>query len=287
MADSPHVINVTAETFQSVVLDGSHQRPVLVDFWADWCAPCRQLMPMLAKLARDYGGQFLLAKVDTEAEQALAMQFGIRSLPTVQLFKGGRAVDQFMGALPEAQVREFLERHIPNEGDELIATARALILRQEFDAAAAKLAKAEELGAGDQKLFVPRAELLAARGNLDALEATLEHTPVELVDDPEVKSLHARLLFDRALAGAPNLATLEGQVAADADNSQARYQLAARQFLIGNHEGAFEHLLTLMQKDRKYGDDAARKAILMGFELLGPDHPLVTKTRGRLSRLLY
>ena len=287
MADSPHVINVTAETFQSVVLEGSHQRPVLVDFWADWCAPCRQLMPMLAKLASDYGGQFLLAKVDTEAEQALAMQFGIRSLPTVQLFKDGRAVDQFMGALPEAQVREFLDRHIPNEGDEAIATARALMARQDFDAAQAKLAEAAQLGADDQKLFVPRAELLAARGDLNALEAALEHTPVELVDSPEVKALHARLLFDRALAGAPDLATLEGQVAADDANSEARYQLAARQFLTGNHEAAFDHLLTLMQKDRKYGEDAARKAILMGFELLGVDHPLVTKTRGRLSRLLY
>ncbi|MBK5968054.1 MULTISPECIES: thioredoxin [Thiorhodovibrio] len=287
MADSPHVINVTAETFQSVVLESSHQRPVLVDFWADWCAPCRQLMPMLAKLASDYGGQFLLAKVDTEAEQALAMQFGIRSLPTVQLFKDGRAIDQFMGALPEAQVREFLERHLPNEGDEVIATARALMARQEFDAAEAKLAEAEQLGADAQKLFVPRAELLAARGDPDALEAALEHTPIELVDSPEVKALHAHLLFDRALAGAPDLATLEEQVAADDDNSQAKYQLAARQFLLGNHEAAFDHLLTLMQKDRNYGDDAARKAILMGFELLGLDHPLVTKTRGRLSRLLY
>jgi putative thioredoxin len=287
MADSPYVIAVTAETFQSVVLDGSHQRPVLVDFWADWCAPCRQLMPMLAKLAQEYGGQFLLAKVDTEAEQALAMQFGIRSLPTVQLFKDGRAIDQFMGALPEGQVRAFLERHIPNEADRHIAAARALMAKPDIAGAQAQLDAAAELGADDQKLFLPRAELLAARGALDELSATLEHTPIELVDHPDVKALHARLLFDRALAGAPDLPTLETQLAADESNSQVRYQLAARQFLSGQHEAAFDQLLTLMQKDRNYGEDAARKAILMGFELLGPDHPLVTKTRGRLSRLLY
>lgn len=287
MVDSPFVVTVTAETFQSVVLEGSHQRPVLVDFWADWCAPCRQLMPMLAKLAQEYRGQFLLAKVDTEAEQTLAMQFGIRSLPTVQMFKNGQAVDQFMGALPEGQVREFLERHIPNEGDKLISAARALAATQDFDAAEAKLAEAEHQGASEQKLFVPRAELLAARGDLNALEAKLEHTPVELVETPEVKALQAHLVFGRALSGAPDLATLEAQVAADEGDSQARYQLAARLFLSGHQEAAFDQLLTLMQKDRQYGEDAARRAILMGFELLGTDNPLVIKTRGRLSRLLY
>jgi putative thioredoxin len=115
MADSPYIVTLTAANFEAVVIDGSFDRPVLVDFWADWCAPCRMLMPILAKLVDEYRGRFILAKLNTEEEQALAAQFGIRSLPTVQLFKDGRPVDQFMGALPEAQVREFLDRHVTSQ----------------------------------------------------------------------------------------------------------------------------------------------------------------------------
>ncbi len=124
MADSIYSVTVTAENFQSIILDGSFERPVLVDFWAEWCAPCRMLMPILAKLADEYRGRFLLAKVDTEDQQALAAQLGIRSLPTVMLFKSGRPVDQFMGALPESQVREFLDRHIPRASDGFLEQAQ-------------------------------------------------------------------------------------------------------------------------------------------------------------------
>lgn len=287
MSEYPHVVSVTAETFGPIVIEGSYQRPVLVDFWADWCAPCRQLMPLLAKLASDFGGKFLLAKVDTEAEQALAMQFGIRSLPTVQLFKDGQAIDQFQGALPEAQVRAFLERHIPNEADKRIAAARESIAANDLARAADMLAEAEALDASNPNLFIARADLLAARADFAALAKMLEHTPVELVDHPEVKRLNAQLVFGRALDSAPARAALEARIAQDPNDSEARYQLAARLFLAGEHEPAFDHLLTLMQKDRKFGEDAARQAILMGFELLGTDHPLVAKSRSRLSRLLY
>jgi putative thioredoxin len=136
MANSPHVVSVTTESFHQVVVQGSHERPVLVDFWADWCAPCRMLMPVLASIADSYGGKLLVAKVNTEEEQGLAAEYGIRSLPTVQLFKDGRPVDQFMGALPEPQIRQFLEQHLPRESDQLLARAQGLLSAGDLEGAA-------------------------------------------------------------------------------------------------------------------------------------------------------
>ena len=117
MSNSPHIFDVTAENFQQIVVNGSFEAPVLVDFWAEWCQPCKMLMPLLAKLAEEYGGKFILAKINTEEQQALAGQFGIRSIPTVKLFLQGAEIDEFAGALPETEIRAFLDRHLPRESD--------------------------------------------------------------------------------------------------------------------------------------------------------------------------
>lgn len=286
MAESPHVINVTEADFERVVIAGSAERPVLVDFWADWCAPCRQLMPVLAKLADEFAGAFLLAKVDTEAEQALAAAFGIRSLPTVQLFKGGRPVDQFMGALPEGQIREFLARHVESESDRRIATAADAMARGELDAAASLLAEVRAEDPDSTRLFPLEVRLALARGEHDAAADMLAHTPIELANDPEIAQLRGQIAFAEAAAEAPSPAACEARLAADPGDSAARYGLAAQQVLAGDYRAALDNLLTIMQRDRGYGDDAARKAILMVFDLLGDD-PLVKTYRAKLSRLLY
>jgi putative thioredoxin len=286
MADSPHVVNVTEANFEQVVVAGSAQRPVLVDFWADWCAPCRQLMPTLARLADEYGGAFLLAKVDTEAEQALAAAFGIRSLPTVQLFKDGRPVDQFMGALPEGQIREFLGRHIESESDRRLAAAAERMASGELDAAAALIAEVRAADPDNAKLFNAEVQLAMARGDHQAATELLERTPIELANDPELARLRGRLAFASAAVDAPPQAECESRLAADPTDSEARYSLAARQVLAGDYQGALDNLLALMQRDRGYGDDAARKGILMVFDLLGDD-ALVPTYRAKLSRLLY
>jgi len=287
MAQSPYIVTVTAANFEAVVIDGSFDRPVLVDFWADWCAPCKGLMPVLAKLAEAYAGKFILAKVNTEEEQALAAHFGIRNLPTVQLFKSGQVVDQFMGALPEGQVREFLDRHLPQPGDGLLAQAQDLMAAGDLKRAAVMLEQAQAQDPANARVALAQVQLTAAQGDLSGAAALLERLPIELAQDPEVAALRGQLRFAQALVGAPAPADLTRRLAADPNDGEAAYLLAAHRVLAGDFEGALEGLLALMKRDRTYGDDAARKGMVAVFDLLGGQGELVTRFRARMMTVLY
>ena len=287
MADSPYIVNLTAANFQQVVLEDSYQRPVLVDFWADWCATCRQLMPILAKLADELKGQFILAKLDTEAEPEVAAQFGIRSLPTVQLFKDGRPVDQFMGALPESQVREFLSRHIARAADRLLDQARGLLAAGDISGAERVIEQARAEDPDNSRIFIAEVELKAATGDAEGALALLEHTPVDLINDPDLAALRGQLGFASALSDAPDAATLAQRLEADPNDSKARYQLAAHQVISGDYEAALANLLTLLKKDRAFGDDAARKGMVAIFDLLGGSGDLVSRYRAKMLSSLY
>jgi putative thioredoxin len=287
MAETTNLVTLTAENFHDVVIEGSHQRPVLVDFWADWCAPCRALMPVLAKLAAELAGKLTVAKLDTEQEQAIAAQIGIRSLPTVLLFKDGQVVDQFMGALPEAQVRELLERHLPRESDDLIARARRVLASGDAAGAGELLERARGIEPDNPRLIPAQAGVRAASGDYEGALALLERVPLEIADDPEVTTLRGRLHFAKATAEAPAEAVLTERLAADPGDSEARYLLAAHSAARGDYQAALDHLLTLMKRDRGYGDDAARKAMVMIFDLLGGEGPLVASYRPKMLSALY
>ena len=287
MANSPYLVAVTAQNFQEVVLEGSYDRPVLVDFWADWCAPCRALMPILAKLADEYGGRLLVAKLNTEEEQALAAQFGIRSLPTVQLFKDGRPVDQFMGALPEAQIRAFLEPHLPRESDSLLDGITHRLMLGDLAGAQAELDQARAKDPDNPRLFLAEVQILAASGDTPGAETLLERVPLDLAKDPEVLALRGQLRFANLVATAPPPAELAARLASNPKDSEAAYLLAAWQVVNGDLEAALAGLLALLKRDRAYGEDAARKAMILIFDLLGGAGPLVAAYRAKMLSALY
>jgi putative thioredoxin len=285
MADSPFIIDVTRENYAQL-MEASFEVPVLVDFWASWCQPCHALMPILAKLAEEYQGKFLLGKLNTEEEQEIAAQFGIRSIPNVKLFRNGQPVDEFMGALPEQAVREFLDRHVARESDANVQQAREQLAAGNAAAAIVLLEEAREADPDNPRVSVALAEAHAAAGDTAAAEATLASLPVSEQDKPEVASLRSRLFFEGQLAGAPDATELETRLAGDPDDNEARFQLALRKVVEQDYDAAMELLLELMKKDRGFGDDAGRNTLLKVFELLGDD-PRVGQFRRRMASLLH
>ena len=287
MNQSNYIVEIDESNYESVVVEGSHALPVLVDFWADWCQPCKMLMPVLAKLAEEYQGKFILAKVDTEQQQALAARFGIRSIPTVKLFLNGEPVDEFMGALPEAQIRAFLERYIPRESDHLVTAADDLMLQGDLAGARELIDKAHDSDPDNPRVIIARARLQALSGDIGGAEQTLAKLPPEEQEKAATRALRAQFLFDRIALAAPQPELLQQRLDRDPDDAEARYQLAAHRVRDNAFDEALELLLQLLQRHRNYGDDAPRKAMLALFDILGPDDPRVSRYRSRMFNALH
>jgi putative thioredoxin len=276
--------DVDAGNFQQVVLDGSNQVPVVVDFWAEWCGPCRMLKPILEKLAEEFQGKFILAKVNTEKNPELSTQYGVRGIPNVKAFLGGEIVDEFSGAIPEAAVREFLERLIPSPADKLRIAAG--LVRDQGDPAQALrlLVEAAKLDMNNEAVRLDTADILVEQGRLDEARRLFDGLSPATRMEERARRIEARLDF--AQAGAGDEAELRARLAARPEDMETRFQLANLLIAGGRHQDGLEELLEMARRDRAWNDEAARKAMLAVFDLLGGQGPLVGEYRRKLARAL-
>ena len=267
MADANYVYDVTTENFEALVLQESQQHPVLVDFWAPWCGPCQSLSPILEKLAAEYAGAFTVAKINTDDEQMLASQFGIRSLPTVALLHDGQVVDHFMGLQPESTIREMLDRHVQAPPDEDIDQAQAALNSGDAEQAIALLQQKIEQEPDNHELKAELASALLMVGATEDARQILDALPSEVADSDAAKSAQSRLQFMDGVADATDRASLQDQVTNTPGDLTARYQLGAQLLLSGDHEAGLEQFLEIMKRDRKFEDDLGRKSLLAAFSV--------------------
>lgn len=287
MNHSPYIITVNAQNFTTEVIERSRQVPVLVDFWADWCAPCKMILPVLTKLADEYQGKFILAKINTDEEQQLAAQYGIRSIPTLKLFRHQQVVEDIMGAQPESILRDLIDRYCERPADRLRAQATAAHLNGNTEQALVLLKQASEMEPSYYPIQLDLAKILINVKRIEEAQQLLKNLPVNIQMEPEVNELITHLTFAAVADKVPDIATLEQALAANPNDHQARYQLSAHQVLAGDHEMAMENLLELMRRDRGFGDDAGRKGLVAVFTLLGNQGPIVSRYRSKMSSLLY
>lgn len=287
---SDYAYNVGLADFEQKVLAASRSVPVIVDFWAEWCQPCRILKPILEKLAREYGGRFILAKVNSDENQELAAAYGVRGIPAVKAFVGGELVDEFTGALPEREVRGFIERLMPSPAEPLRQQALEARRHGDSDQALALLRQAVALDGACEAAQLDLAELLLDAGALDDAQRALEAAAG--TEDPKRKAraeaLVARLHLAVNADGA-DVPALQKKLAENPADLDTRLQLGNALALQQDYRGACEQLLEIVRRDRKWNDEAGRKTLLALFNMLGADpryEDMVREFRVELARTL-
>jgi len=287
MATSPHVFDATAQSFEADVLRRSMETPILLDFWAEWCGPCKTLGPILEKLADEFGGAFLLAKVDVEAQQELGAAFQIRSIPTVVLVKGGQLVDGFQGALPEGQLREFLGHH----GIEPLAADAAPEPEEIAEATIdpqidiARLRAEIEAEPDKAELKLDLAAALSRAGEVEEAERLLDALPANLATDDRAIRARARLGFAALLKDAPAPDALAAKIEADPTDLAARHLLGVHHIVAGRSQEGLEQFLDMLRRDRGYREGLPRLALIDAFRVV-EDEDLVGQYRRKMASLL-
>jgi len=281
------VVDVDKTNFDAVVIEGSKDAPVLVDFWAPWCAPCRALGPVLEKLAEEYAGRFTLAKINSDENPELSARYGVRGIPNVKAFVGGEVVDEFSGALPESGVRRFLSGLVPSPVEELRGQAADVYARtRDLDQALAILQAAEERDPNEEGVRIDRAALLVDAGRHDDARAAIAALKPLTQMDERVSALNAKLELAVGAAEAPSEPALDARIAKNENDLEARLQLAHLHVAQKNYRAALEQLLEIVERDRGFRDDIGRKTVLKIFELIGGQSELVSEFRKRLARTM-
>jgi putative thioredoxin len=278
---SENALDVGLADFDQRVIEESKRRPVVVDFWAPWCGPCKSLKPILEKLAAEYGGKFLLAKINSDDNQELAARYGVRGIPSVKAFIDGAQVDEFSGALPEGEVRAFLDRLIPSPADEMRQQAAAVRMAGDISGALKLLAEASKLDPDHLGVRLDAADIMLDLNEAEEARRLMGSVPDDA--DPRVPQMKARLQF--MAAGAEDEAALKARVAEDENDLEARLKLAKLLVAAGQYEAGMDQLLEIIGRDRNFKEDIGRTTLLSVFNLLGGGE-LVSRYRRKLASVL-
>ena len=287
MGESSFIFEAAEENFQQGVIENSYKAPVLVDFWAEWCEPCKLLIPILEKLAAELHGQFVLAKVNSESQQSLVQKFQIRSIPGVLIFKNGEIVEQFSGLQTEEFIKVLLNKHVTTEADTLRNKAYESIQSGDFENAKMILLNAEVLAPENTTIQIDLAHIESREKNYDAAKQRLNNLPMAKHENEQVISLLNKIDLAQATENAPDITELEKILAVTPNESLPRYQLAIQLINNGEYEAGMDHLINILLRDRKFQDGAAQKSMLSAFSLLGDEHPLVSQYRRKMFSAMH